>query len=49
MPGYKIEIEIYEGKGGELQKDGEEIIYPDVVIDPTASGIVVKIVWTEVE
>ena len=28
---YKIEIEIYEGKGGELQKDEEGIIYPDVV------------------
>jgi hypothetical protein len=28
---YKIEIEIYEGKGGELKKDDEGIIYPDVV------------------
>ena len=28
---YKIEIEIYEGKGGELQTDNEGIIYPDVV------------------
>ena len=27
----KIEIEIYEGKGGELQKDELGIIYPDVV------------------
>jgi len=31
MTNYKIEIEIYEGKGGHLRKDGEEIIYPDVV------------------
>jgi len=28
---YKIEIEIYEGKGGRLQKDGDRIIYPDIV------------------
>ena len=28
---YKIEIEIYEGKGGELKKDELGIIYPDVV------------------
>jgi len=31
MSDYKIEIEIYEGKGGHLQKDGDTIIYPDVV------------------
>ncbi len=31
MSDYKIEIEIYEGKGGKLKKDGDEIIYPDVV------------------
>ncbi len=33
VPGgkYKIEIEIFEGKGGQLQKDGDEIIYPDLV------------------
>ena len=28
---YNIEIEIYEGKGGELEKDELGIIYPDVV------------------
>ena len=28
---YKIEIEIYEGKGGELEQDEFGIIYPDVV------------------
>jgi hypothetical protein len=28
---YKIEIEIYEGKGGELEVDELGIIYPDVV------------------
>ena len=28
MP-YKIEIEIIEGKGGELQKEKGELIYPD--------------------
>lgn len=28
---YKIEIEIYEGKGGQLEKDEFGIIYPDVV------------------
>ncbi|MGB7055065.1 MAG: hypothetical protein WBE28_07075 [bacterium] len=26
---YKIEIEIFEGRGGELKKEGGEIIYPD--------------------
>ena len=31
MPIYKIEIEIYEGKGGQLEKDEHGIIYPDVV------------------
>ena len=31
MTGYKIEIEIYEGKGGQLQKEGETIVYPDAV------------------
>ncbi|UCF71692.1 MAG: hypothetical protein JSW49_05325 [candidate division WOR-3 bacterium] len=33
VPGkrYKIEIEIFEGKGGQLQKDGNEIIYPDLI------------------
>lgn len=31
MNGYTIEIEIYEGKGGELRKDGDEIIYPDII------------------
>lgn len=32
VPGkYKIEIEIFEGKGGELKKEGDEIIYPDFV------------------
>lgn len=31
MRTYKIEIEIYEGKGGQLQKDEDGIIYPDIV------------------
>ena len=33
VPGgeYRIEIEIFEGKGGQLQKDGDEIFYPDLV------------------
>jgi hypothetical protein len=31
MSDYKIEIEIYEGKGGHLRKDGDTIIAPDVV------------------
>ena len=31
MSDYKIEVEIYEGKGGHLQKDGDTIIMPDVV------------------
>lgn len=29
MPNYKIEIEIYEGNGGALQKEGDTIISPD--------------------
>lgn len=28
---YKIEIEIYEGKGGEIKKNKQGIVYPDVV------------------
>ena len=28
---YQIEIEIFEGKGGELKTDDEGIVYPDVV------------------
>ncbi|OGC94738.1 MAG: hypothetical protein A2W25_16125 [candidate division Zixibacteria bacterium RBG_16_53_22] len=29
MPSYKMEIEIFEGKGGSLQRDGDRIIYPE--------------------
>jgi uncharacterized repeat protein (TIGR04076 family) len=31
VPGgkYRIELEIFEGKGGQLQKNGDAIIYPD--------------------
>jgi uncharacterized repeat protein (TIGR04076 family) len=29
MSQYKIEIEIYEGQGGQLQKEGDKIICPD--------------------
>ena len=29
MKNYTIEIEIYEGKGGQLQKEGDAVIYPD--------------------
>jgi hypothetical protein len=28
---YRIEIEIFEGKGGRLQKAGDQIIYPDLI------------------
>lgn len=31
MSDYRIEIEIFEGKGGHLQKDGDTFIVPDVV------------------
>ncbi len=31
MSNYQIEIEIYEGKGGQLRKRGNRVIYPDVV------------------
>ena len=31
MSDYKIEIEIFEGKGGHLQKDSDTIIAPDLV------------------
>lgn len=30
MKNYKIELEIYEGNGGNLQKEGDKIIYPDL-------------------
>jgi hypothetical protein len=30
MKKYKIEIEIFEGKGGKLKKEGDRIIYPDL-------------------
>ena len=30
MKKYKIEIEIFERKGGRLKKDGDRIIYPDL-------------------
>jgi hypothetical protein len=30
MNKYKIEIEIFEGKGDQLSKEGGEIIYPDL-------------------
>ena len=30
MSEYKIEIEIFEGKGGELRKEDGEIVYPDL-------------------
>lgn len=28
---YKLELEIYEGKGGELRKEGDRIVRPNVV------------------
>ena len=31
MNEYRIEIEIFEGRGGQLQKDGDEIVRPDFV------------------
>jgi hypothetical protein len=31
MSGYRIDIEIYKGKGGQLKKKGGQVIYPDVV------------------
>ena len=31
MADYQIEVEIYEGRGGKLQKDGDTMVYPDVV------------------
>ena len=30
MQNYKIEIEIFEGKGGKLCKEGDKIIYPEL-------------------
>lgn len=29
MPSYKIEIEIFDGNGGTLRKEGERVIYPE--------------------
>jgi len=29
MNRYKIEIEIFEGKGGQLRKEGDRVIYPE--------------------
>ena len=31
MTTYKIDVEIYEGKGGELRKKNDKIVYPNVV------------------
>ena len=31
MAEYKMEIEIYEGLGGQLRMEGDSIVYPDVV------------------
>jgi hypothetical protein len=31
MGEYKIEIEIFEGEGGQLEMDGDTVIYPDLV------------------
>lgn len=31
MSKFKFEMEIYEGKGGQLRKKGDKIIYPNVV------------------
>jgi len=31
MSDFRIEIEIFEGRGGQLQKDADEIIWPDYV------------------
>jgi len=36
MDRYEIEIEIFEGEGGQLRKDGGEIIYPN---DLSEAGI----------
>ena len=30
MHNYQIEIEIYEGQGGQLHKQGDRILYPDL-------------------
>jgi uncharacterized repeat protein (TIGR04076 family) len=30
LTNYKIEIEIHEGKGGQLRKEGDAIIYPEL-------------------
>ena len=51
---YKIEIEIYEGKCGKLEKDEQGIIFSEGVttefihcVDPTKLGIVVKVIRTK--
>lgn len=31
MNGYKIEIEIFEGRGGQLRREGDRIVYPDLL------------------
>ena len=31
MSRYRIEIEIYEGEGGQLRKEGDRIIYPESI------------------
>jgi len=31
MKCYQIEIEIYEGKGGQLRKEGDTIVYPESI------------------
>ncbi len=48
MRNYKIEIEIYEGKGGQLQKDDDGVTTEFIrCVDPTESGIVVKVIRTQ--
>ena len=47
MSDYKTEIEMREGKGGYLQKDGDKYVIPDVVKREDAPGCTVEMGYTQ--
>ncbi len=45
MSEYKIEVEIFEGKGGQLHKEGDQVIFPDLIKE----GICAWMYWGDGE